>query len=115
MSGTKFYTYRQNNSGAYFIENDDVAQYIIIEALDQPQANCFFWKVVKDYSEYCKCCGERWNDYICNVSNKPQIYKECAYKLNNDNSIFTRSTIIYYLNGDKIKLRYDDEDEDNDY
>ena len=35
---TKFFTFNQNNSGGYFIINDDVAHYLIIEAQNAEEA-----------------------------------------------------------------------------
>lgn len=57
--GCKFYIYDQNNSGGYFIVNKDVAPYVIIESNSRKYADLLFNEIVKDYSSYCECCGER--------------------------------------------------------
>ena len=59
----KFYVYLQNNSGGYYeIDNDKgVDECIVIESDCQEKADDIFWSLVEDYSDYCECCGVRWN------------------------------------------------------
>lgn len=57
------YIFRQNNSGGYFIENEEVAKYVVIEANTREQALEILAKVTAGNSEYCVCCGERWYPY----------------------------------------------------
>ena len=71
---TKFYEFRQNNSGGSFDVDDDVCKWMFIEANDCEQAN----KIAQDLGVYfdgcdsgldCDCCGDRWyeateSDYI---------------------------------------------------
>lgn len=61
--GCKFYIYDQNNSGGYFIVNEDVAPYVIIESSSRKYADVLFNEISVSYSSYCKCCGKRWNGY----------------------------------------------------
>jgi len=56
----KWYTVNQNNSGGYFIENEDVHQYLSIQAETEDSAKEKFYSVISEYSEFCECCGERW-------------------------------------------------------
>lgn len=58
----KFYTYSQNNSGGYFIDNERVCEYLIIEAETVKEANARMEEITADYREYCECCGERWHE-----------------------------------------------------
>jgi hypothetical protein len=60
-----FYVFRQNNSGGSFDINDDVTQFVIIEADSAADANSravgigiYFEGVDKDLD--CGCCGDRW-------------------------------------------------------
>jgi hypothetical protein len=60
-----FYVFRQNNSGGYFEINDDVTQFVIIEADNNNDANSraveigiYFDGVDRDLD--CGCCGDRW-------------------------------------------------------
>jgi hypothetical protein len=66
---TKFYTYSQNNSGGYFITNNDygVSEIVIIEALNAKDA----WGRLEDIGDSvsgfwtsCSCCGDRWSSWI---------------------------------------------------
>jgi len=59
----KFYTYDQNNSGGYFIINNAVCEYLIIEANNVDEADHIMREITYDYSNYCECCGERWQDF----------------------------------------------------
>ena len=63
MSG-KFYTISQNNSGGYFIENDDVDYYVSVQADSLYEAEKLLEDIVEDYSEYCDCCGLRWTIWL---------------------------------------------------
>jgi len=56
----KWYTVSQNNSGGYFIQNDDVDQYVSVQASTKEEAEEKLEEITSSYSEYCNCCGERW-------------------------------------------------------
>ena len=76
----KWFTYVQNNSGGSFTVNDDVANYVIIQAHNADEANL----IALEYGIYfggvasgldCSCCGDRW--YMVNDdegTNQPMIY-----------------------------------------
>ena len=60
-----FYTYIQCNSGGRYEVNEDVKQYVIIEADSAEKANnkaedlgIYFNGVMKGID--CPCCGDRW-------------------------------------------------------
>ena len=57
---TKFFEYRQNNSGGSFYRNDDVREIVIIEAQNAKEANFKFREISESYMDFCSCCGERW-------------------------------------------------------
>ena len=56
-----FYVYRQNNSGGYLIENDDVKSYVIVEANSKREAQLKMEEIIVEYKDFCACCGERWS------------------------------------------------------
>ena len=64
---TKFYCFSQNNSGGFFINDDDkgICEYVIIEAESGDDANeraekiGLYFDGVLD-GEDCDCCGDRW-------------------------------------------------------
>lgn len=60
-----FYTYRQNNPGGSFVQNDRVGQYVIIEAdghneADDRAENVGIYFDGCDNGSDCSCCGDRW-------------------------------------------------------
>jgi hypothetical protein len=66
MNNTKFYCFRQNNSGGSFVYDRNLAQKVIIEAETADEAN----DLAKNLGIYfdgcdrgwdCRCCGDRWN------------------------------------------------------
>lgn len=105
---TKFYMCTQNNSGGYFIKDNNVAEFVCVEARNQKQAYKKFQKILKNYREYCPCCGERWNDY-CLLwkhddygSDTPTIFGY-NYKEIKDEWYKNDEIIIYYADGTKEK------------
>lgn len=65
MEQTKFFEYRQNNSGGGFNVNDTLTVLVIVEAKDQKQAiqigeslGIYFNGCDKGMD--CPCCGDRW-------------------------------------------------------
>lgn len=104
---TKFFTFSQNNSGGYFIINDDVAAYLIIEAQNADEAKNKMYNITEGYSEYCNCCGQRWPDWIDDEdgTEQPMVYSTIIKEKSPD-TIFSSSTIIYYYDGTKEMLWY---------
>lgn len=101
-----FYTINQNNSGGYFIENDDVREYLIIEADSVDEANDKLYDITQDYSEYCSCCGKRWSNFNeDNGSEEPMIRYIPVDKV--EEGVFRHSCIIYYKNGDKRIVKFE--------
>lgn len=109
-SNSKFYTFRQNNSGGYFHENEEVAKYLIIQATSVDEANRKMKYITRSWNDYCECCGTRWDDEIeGDGTDKPTIYGESVYgKLDNWSQ---GSTIIYFEDGRIERLRYPEDDE----
>lgn len=61
----KFYTFDQGNPSGYFINDDKVAEYVIIHACTAQEAN----DIAEDLGIYfdgirkkvdCECCNDRW-------------------------------------------------------
>ena len=105
---TKFYSFRQNNSGGSFEVNDTIAHNVIIEAINPQHAN----QIAEDIGIYfdgcqsgadCECCGDRWcrtDKY--DATETPSIYGE---PIENRSEIFCAVgepyCHVYYLNGEK--------------
>lgn len=107
---SKFYTYIQNNSGGSFDLDDNIAQFVIIEANDYLQAN----KRAKEVGIYfngcdsgmdCSCCGDRWYELWDESEGflEPMIFGTPAdqYKAS---SFFEKEYRIHFFNGN-IKSR----------
>lgn len=82
----RWWTFRQNNSGGYCIVNDQVAEYVFVEAVDADDAIRRAEVIFSDYSEYCECCGERWDYWVDegdgydNPSIYGEPYKDCKFE-----------------------------------
>jgi hypothetical protein len=57
----KFYLYDQNNSGGFFVYDENFGENVLIEARSSGEAN----EKMQDMGCYghsvCDCCGERWS------------------------------------------------------
>ena len=61
----KWFHFDQNNSGGYFLVNEDVAEDVYIQAENAEHAQDRARAIFFPYREFCECCGERWTiDYI---------------------------------------------------
>lgn len=100
---TKFFTVSQNNSGGYFIENEDVGHYVIIEAENAKQAEEKLAEITEEYLEYCECCGERWFTWWDDEDGKgePMIYTETVAEYRD---MCGGNAIVYYYDGTKRKF-----------
>jgi hypothetical protein len=107
-----FYTYRQSNSGGYYHINDMVAEYVIIEAMDEDAASEKLSEVIKNYYWGCGCgtCSERWSYYVDNDGdNEPSIqnipaadYRHKGWFDEDDK----RTVVVYYTFGNKEYIHY---------
>jgi hypothetical protein len=107
---TKFYTYRQNNSGGSFSKDNDVSEYVIIEAKDASEADSiaetvgiYFYGCRKQRD--CSCCGDRWyHAQEVNASDKPSVY---STKMNETTKAKKDwNVVIHYYDGKKEYHRY---------
>ncbi|PKF14023.1 hypothetical protein [Macrococcoides caseolyticum] len=57
---TIFIVANQNNSGGYYIQNDEVNKMVIVEGYDESHCQSRLKEYLQDNSDYCECCGERW-------------------------------------------------------
>lgn len=103
----KYFTYNQNNSGGYFIRNDEVADYVIIQASSAKEADEKMSDISYDHDSYCQCCGERWwiDSDESDGKDGPMVYKDDirdSFEVNFDaNNAYA---LIYNIDGtiDKI-------------
>lgn len=105
MENTKFYTFNQNNSGGYFIDDDiaGLSEYVIIEALNAKEAWDKLCSVIdssmEDAWSYCGCCGERWSNFIDDEdgNKEPCIYGEPLSEVKK--GLFRKDATVHYSDG----------------
>lgn len=96
---TKFFAFSQNNSGGYYIQNEEVNEFVIIEARNESEAISKLYEITEDYLEYCECCGPRWDSSIWGDGGyeKPTI-KKVGY-FNSE-----ETAIVHYYDGTTEEL-----------
>ena len=99
----KWYTIDQNNSGGYFIQNDDVSQYVSVQAESEELALERLYEITEDYSEYCDCCGERWSFYGIEVGDSPTYYEESLFS--SKPSPYRKEFVMHYAHGAKFTCK----------
>jgi hypothetical protein len=72
MTALKWYHFDQNNSGGYFVNNDDVGEDVFIQALSSAQASTAFYELDTESDNWCECCGERWG--APDEQDQPNVY-----------------------------------------
>lgn len=94
-----FYTFMQNNSGGYYLRDENVEEVIIIESDNAGNAQDKLWAIVEDnYLESCECCGSRWDLFNDDGEYEtPMIFGE-------DASESSYSYIVYYADGTKKRV-----------
>ena len=101
MSKTKFYQFRQMNSGNYWIYDKDfgIGHLIIIEAATLEAAESKFEAIGREYGEafwdYCPCCGERW-EYPSNGDVVPMNHNAPLDELKDP---FLFQAFVHYADG----------------
>lgn len=96
----KFYTYRQNNSGGIFDQDENVDVVVVIEAESFAEAN-FTAQSIGIYFDGCEkgfdcdCCGDRWSDHWDedDATDRPELYGDPIEEQTN--------WIVHYLDGTK--------------
>jgi len=100
---TLYYTYSQNNSGGYFDSDENVSEYVIIEADNAEQANERAQEIglYFDGAGDCPCCGDRWTEQWDDGegTKAPSIYGKSVYETNK--TIFRSRCIIHRSDGTK--------------
>ncbi len=96
-----FYQFNQNNSGGYILNDNNVAEYVFIEADSAIEANQRAESLGMFSLPFCECCGERF--WRLAADDKP---------LQNGDKIdlFTmedKITILYHFKNDKKEESFD--------
>lgn len=106
-----FVTLIQNNSGGYFIDDEEkgICEYIIIEVDND---NEFINKLniiansINGFYDYCTCCGKRWyiDEDSIEFNNEPLIDDENVYHVKK--SSFRKKCFIHFKNGNIEKVDF---------
>lgn len=100
----KWYTISQNNSGGYFIQNEDVNQYVSVQASSRDEAEDKLEEITSDYSEYCSCCGERWYWYDLEGFDTPMYYEDSPL-FSEEPSHYRKEFVMHYADGRKFTCK----------
>jgi hypothetical protein len=102
-----FYTFRQNNSFGVFVKNNDIKEFVIIEANSAREANF----IAEQYGIYfygcnagrdCTCCGDRWYEVDESDADEfPSAYGQPIEEFFNDSLMCSYDCVIYYKDGSK--------------
>ena len=103
---TKFFTFHQNNSGGYYITDDEhgICETVIIEAVSADEAWNKLNKIGENVSgmhDYCACCGERWYECWNDDTETPEVFGEKVEEVKA--MTFKNKTFVHYFDG-TIKL-----------
>ncbi len=108
-----FYKFRQNNSGGWFVIDDQVAITVFIEANSAEEANQLaqqhgiYFDGVADGQD-CECCGDRWNGVSeADGSEEIEIGKYDGMWVKKG----SLSAYVYMLDGTKKTLNKGEQDE----
>lgn len=59
----KWFCFRQNNSGGYFVTDENCAPVVFIQARNADEAIAIGERFM-DNSNSCPCCGDRWSFWV---------------------------------------------------
>ena len=108
---TKFFTFRQNNSGGSFDykESKGIVQYVVVQAVDAAHANAraeaagLYFNGC-DYGVDCPCCGDRWCAVEDDDANtQPEVDGRPLDELQPYRSEHRYAAAVHYLDG-RIEL-----------
>lgn len=94
----KWFHFPQNNSGGYFIEDDEVGEDVYIQA---PTAEVAIKKAEELFeykSDFCDCCGERWY-YDVEDDDGTEIPKKYGEPLENHKFWFGKTAMLHHADG----------------
>lgn len=89
-----FFTYRQNNSGGFFVQNDDLDIYVVIEAATVDAANGQAAALGMFDLPFCECCGPRF--YRADAGDGTTVPSSYGRPLNDDER---RRAVIHLASG----------------
>ncbi len=101
----KWWHFDQNNSGGYFILNEDVLEDVFIQAGSKEEASSKAEEIFSDYSSFCECCGERWSTWVYSEgTDVPMFYQTPITE--STGGMFHHNCVLYFANGDRKYYTY---------
>lgn len=103
---SKFYTYRQNNSGGSFVydKTKGISINVIVEANSKEEADNkaeqigLYWNGVEEGYD-CGCCGDRWSNFYIETKDTPQVWDQ-------DVSTEYKTDYIWMKNKEEVFIHY---------
>ena len=96
----KWWTTRQVNSGGYYIENQVVKQLVSVQANTKEEAVDKLNSITENFSEYCDCCGDRWEYfYDLKSSTLPEYMDTSLFDKPRDSYDKNKTYVLYLANG----------------
>lgn len=100
---TFFYVFNQNNSGGYFVIDENVAATVVIEAKNAKQAGERLEEIINadgKYTSFCGCCGRRWSpDYADGVYSRYWVEADQLERFEKERK--GGEAILYPLEGER--------------
>ena len=106
-----FFTFSQNNSGGYFVEDEErgVNECVIVEADTAEAAIERLHEIGADvdgFWSFCSCCGERWNEWLDDDdgTESPELYNTPIEK--QTAQMFRKAAFVHYADGNFKKFEF---------
>lgn len=100
---TKFFCSTQNDSGGYYLLNEEegIGHYIIVEGIDKEHIRSRLEKIIENFSDYCLCCGERWDTYILDtdLEDTPCVWNTSVEKLKENMQGNDKIVYVHFIDG----------------
>lgn len=103
-----FFTFNQNNSGGYFVEDDNagICECVIIEADSLRAAAKMLKKIgpsVDGFDNSCSCCGKRWPLRSAGMKGDEQPLISRKPLINVVPSLLRRRCFTHYADGKAVE------------
>ena len=103
-----FVWFDQNNSGGYFVIDENFDENVIIESEDIGAACEKLNELGADEHDSCPCCGDRWDLWEGWQTKTYNSIQEAKKDYERINKKWKENAIIHYADGTKEKWTHDD-------
>ena len=95
---TKFFTFRQNNSGGVFVVNDTVAEFVVVEATSPEDANARAGAMGMFSMSFCECCGTRFSRAFKNEEGV-DTFEEAVAEARHSSFNKDKTVVVHFVDG----------------